>query len=193
VAGSPSGGLFVDRARAASPAFEVTQENAEAVAAICWRLDGLPLALELAARVRFLDPASLISRLDQALSAGWARDLPERQRTMQAALDWSHDLLPEREKTLFRRLSVFAGGFTLEAAEAVGSADDLGTLGTLVEQSLVVMEAGADGPRYRMLEPVRQYALEKLEAVIAERRFIGSTSLPVPRLCLWRGPALRAA
>jgi predicted ATPase len=109
---------------------------------------------------------------------------------MQAALDWSHDLLPEREKTLFRRLSVFAGGFTLEAAEAVGSADDLGTL---VEQSLVVMEAGADGPRYRMLEPVRQYALEKLEAVIAERRFIGSTSLPVPRLCLWHGPALRAA
>ena len=193
MAGSPSGGLFVDRARAASPAFEVTQENAEAVAAICWRLDGLPLALELAARVRFLDPASLISRLDQALSAGWARDLPERQRTMQAALDWSHDLLPEREKTLFRRLSVFAGGFTLEAAEAVGSADDLGTLGTLVEQSLVVMEAGADGPRYRMLEPVRQYALEKLEAVIAERRFIGSTSLPVPRLCLWHGPALRAA
>ena len=190
MAGSPSGGLFVDRARAASPAFEVTQENAGAVAAICWRLDGLPLALELAARVRFLDPASLISRLDQALSAGWARDLPERQRTMQAALDWSHDLLPEREKTLFRRLSVFAGGFTLEAAEAVGSADDLGTL---VEQSLVVMEAGADGPRYRMLEPVRQYALEKLEAVIAERRFIGSTSLPVPRLCLWHGPALRAA
>jgi len=170
VADSPSGGLFVDRARAASPAFEVTEDNAGAVAAICWRLDGLPLALELAAaRVRFLDPASLVSRLDQALSAGWARDLPERQRTMQAALGWSHDLLSRAEKALFSRLSVFAGGFTLEAAEAIGSADDLGagevlgTLGTLVEQSLVVMEAGADGPRYRMLEPVRQYAREKLE------------------------------
>jgi len=169
VLSSSSGHLFTERARAASPTFAVTGENAGAVAAICWRLDGLPLALELAAaRVRFLDPASLISRLDQALSAGWARDLPERQRTMQAALDWSYDLLSERERTLFRRLSVFAGGFILEAAEAVGSADDLeagevlGTLGTLVEQSLVVMEAGGDGPRYKMLEPVRQYALEKL-------------------------------
>ncbi|MGH3144426.1 MAG: ATP-binding protein, partial [Rubrobacter sp.] len=173
VSGSPSGGLFVDRAQAASPAFEVTGENAGSVAALCWRLDGIPLALELAAaRVKFLDPASLVSRLDRALSAGWARDLPERQRTMQAALDWSHDLLGQEEKVLFRRLSVFAGGFTLEAAEAVGAADDLeaeevlGTLGTLVEQSLVVVEPatepGAAGPRYRMLEPVRQYAREKL-------------------------------
>ena len=170
VAESPSGGLFAERARAASPSFEVTDDNAGSVAAICWRLDGIPLALELAAaRVRFLDPASLLERLDRALSAGWARDLPERQRTMRAALDWSLDLLSEPEKVLFRRLSVFAGGFTLEAAEAVGAADDieaeevLWNLGVLVEQSLVMMETGADGSRYRTLEPVRQYAGEKLE------------------------------
>src|SRR3712207_9564425 len=102
--------LFVERARAVSPSFELTQSNAAAVAAICWRLDGLPLALELAAaRVRFLGPTALLSRLDKALEAGGARDLPERQRTMRATLDWSHDLLHAPEKGLFRRLSVFAG------------------------------------------------------------------------------------
>ena len=167
---SHSGRLFAERARAASPAFELTSHNAAAVAAICWRLAGLPLALELAAaRVRFLDPAALLSRLDRALSGGsWARDLPERQRTMRATLDWSHDLLHEPEKALFRRLSVFAGGFTLEAAKAVGMAEDPGAedvvelLGNLVEQSLVVAKQDADGVRYGMLEPVRQYALEKL-------------------------------
>jgi predicted ATPase len=87
VAGSSSGRLFTERARAASPAFELTKENAPAVAAICWRLSGLPLALELAAKTRFLDPVSLLGRLDRALSAGWARDVPERQRTMRATLD----------------------------------------------------------------------------------------------------------
>ena len=169
VLSSPSGRLFVDRARAASPAFQVTAENAGAVAAICWRLDGLPLALELAAaRARFLDPASLLLRLDRALSGGWVRDLPERQRTMQAALDWSYDLLSEEEKALFRRLSLFSGGFTLEAAEAVGAADRLESedvldlLGLLVGQSLVLAETPAGRMRYRMLEPVRQYALDKL-------------------------------
>ena len=169
VLGSPSGYLFVKRAQAASPTFTVTGENAGAVAAICWRLDGLPLALELAAaRARFLDPASLLNRLDRALSGGWARDLPERQRTMRAALDWSYDLLSEEEKALFRRLSVFAGGFTLDAAEKVGAmgeleADDvLELLGRLVEQSLVLAEAPAGEMRYRMLEPVRQYATERL-------------------------------
>ena len=169
VLSSPSGHLFVDRAQSASPAFEVTAGNAGAVAAICWRLDGLPLALELAAaRARFLDPASLLRRLDRALSGGWVRDLPERQRTMQAALDWSYDLLSTEEKALFRRLPVFCGGFTLEAAEIVGAADGLEAedvldlLGRLVEQSLVLAEAPAGHMRYRMLEPVRQYALEKL-------------------------------
>ena len=176
VFGTPSGRLFVERARAASPSFELTPQNAPAVATICWRLGGLPLALELAAaKVRLLDPAALLPRLDQALSTAWARDLPERQRTMHAALDWSYDLLSGQERGLFRNLSVFVGGFTLEAAEAAGPEtggasegpkEVLGLLGALVEQSLVTAEASPDvggGARYGMLEPVRQYALEKLE------------------------------
>ncbi len=169
VAGSPSGRLFAERARAAAPAFDLTSENAAAVASICWRLDGLPLALELAAaKVRFLDPATLLYRLDRALSTSWARDLPDRQRTMRATLDWSHELLPEPERELFGRLSVFAGGFTLEAAEAVGASEALESeevidlLGRLVEQSLVTARPGPGGVRYGMLEPVRQYAFEKL-------------------------------
>ncbi|MDP9410692.1 MAG: helix-turn-helix domain-containing protein [Actinomycetota bacterium] len=176
VLASPSGKLFVERAQAASPGFTLTRENASSVAAICWRLAGLPLALELAAaKARLLDPATLLSRLDRALSDAWARDLPERQRTMKATLDWSHDLLSEQERELFRRLSTFSGGFTLQAVEAVGSepnaAEDgsgpeevLELLGVLVEQSLVLAEVGGGGPtRYRMLEPVHQYALRRLE------------------------------
>jgi predicted ATPase/DNA-binding XRE family transcriptional regulator len=170
VDGSPSGRLFVERARAALPGFSLTRQNAAAVASICWRLAGLPLALELAAaKVRFLDPAALLSRLDRALSAGWARDIPDRQRTLRATLDWSHDLLSEPERSLFRRLSVFHSGFSLEAAEAVGAAGDVGIedalepLGRLVEQSLVTAAPDGDGTRYGMLEPVRQYAGEKLE------------------------------
>jgi predicted ATPase/DNA-binding XRE family transcriptional regulator len=176
VLGSPSGHLFVERARAASPTFDLAGGNAAAVAAICWRLAGLPLALELAAaKVRFLSPPDLLVRLDQVLSAGGARDLPPRQQTMRATLDWSHDLLSEPEKALFRRLSVFAGGFALEAAETVGAkpgaAEEMDTgevleqLGRLVEQSLAVAQAGEDGAemRYGMLEPVRQYGLELLQ------------------------------
>ncbi len=171
---SPSGRLFAERARAASAAFGVTDENAGAVAAICWRLAGLPLALELAAaKARFLTPAALLSRLDQALSTGWGRDLPARQRTMRATIGWSHELLSGSEQALFRRLSVFAGGFTLEAAEAVGAEPGaasgvrtegvLELLGGLVEQSLVSAEADEAEARYGMLEPIRQYAAEKLE------------------------------
>ena len=181
VLGSPSGRLFVERARTISPTFSLTEANAAAVASICWRLAGLPLALELAAtKVRILSPLSLLAQLDRALSTGWARDVPERQRTVRTTLDWSHDLLSEPEKALFRRLSVFAGGFTLEAAEAVGAAGDvaaedaLESLGRLVEQSLVTAELDGDGMRYDMLEPVRQYAREKLEesseARVASRR-----------------------
>ena len=166
----PAAELFVQRAEEASPAFELTQSNAAAVAEICRGLDGLPLALELAAaRTRFLGPTALLYRLDQALQTGGGRDLPERQRTMRATLDWSHDLLHEPERELFRRLSVFAGGFTLEAAEevcalgAVEAIDVLALLGNLAEQSLVVAETSPEErSRYRMLEPVRQYALEKL-------------------------------
>jgi predicted ATPase/DNA-binding XRE family transcriptional regulator len=170
--GSASGKLFAERAREASPAFELTTHNSRAVAAICWRLAGIPLALELAAaRIRFLDPSTLLSRLDQALSAVGARDLPQRQRTMWATLDWSHELLSEVEQILFRRLSVFAGGFSVEAADEVGASGSivarevLEILGRLVEQSLVVAQPDQEGSgvRYGMLEPVRQYASEKLE------------------------------
>ncbi len=174
VAASPAARLFADRARKANPSFELTGKNAASVAAICWRLDGLPLALELAAaKTRFLGPTELLSRLDRALEAGGARDLPERQRTMRATLDWSYDLLRELEKELFARLSVFAGGFALEAAEAIGANGEAGgeeddvlvLLENLVEQSLVLAELDAEGNgiRYRMLEPVRHYASEKLE------------------------------
>ena len=171
VLGSPSGRLFVERARATSANFRLEEGNAAAVAAICWRLAGLPLALELAAaKVRFLDPTALLSRLDWALSAGWARDLPDRQRTMRATLDWSHGLLEEPERILLRRLSVFAGTFSLTAAETVGAAGEveaeevLELLGRLVEQSLVTAEVGGnEEARYGMLEPVRQYARERLE------------------------------
>jgi tetratricopeptide (TPR) repeat protein len=132
-------------------------------------LDGLPLALELAAaRVRFLDPPALLARLEEVLHSGGARDLPETQRTMQSTIDWSYDLLSRAEKDLFARLSVFSGGFTLDAAEEVGAGvpeeEVLGLLGSLVMQSLVLAEPDkqGDGIRYRMLEPVRQYALQKL-------------------------------
>ena len=173
VVASPSGRLFLERALATSPLFAVTADNAGAVAAICRRLAGLPLAIELAAaKARFLDPAALLSRLDRALATSWARDLPERQRTMRATLDWSYGLLSEPERALFVRLSVFAGGFTLEAAEAVGAdaagpfgaEDVLDLVGGLVEQSLLTAETDAGGGvRYGMLEPVRQYALERAE------------------------------
>jgi predicted ATPase/DNA-binding XRE family transcriptional regulator/Tfp pilus assembly protein PilF len=172
VGGSPSVRLFAQRARATSPTFEITDENASAVATICWRLSGIPLALELAAaRTRFLDPEALLSRLDRALSAGsWARDVPERQRTMRSTLDWSHDLLSEGEKALFRRLSVFSGGFTLEAvedactSEGVGAEEVLELLGRLAEQSLVIVTQDRHiQTRYGLLEPVRQYAREKLD------------------------------
>ena len=172
MAGSPAGTLFVERARATSSGFRLTRENAADVAAICWRLAGLPLALELAAaKTKFLDPATLLSRLDRALSTAWGRDLPERQRTMRATLDWSYGLLGEPERRLLGRLSVFVGGFSLPASEAVGATGNVDAeemidhLGSLVEQSLVTVDpdGSEEGTRYGMLEPVRQYAREKLE------------------------------
>lgn len=165
--------LFLERARAAVPQFELTQANCAAVAAICRRLDGLPLALELvAARLRVLRPTELLARLEDVLPllVGGSRDLPERQQTMQAAINWSYELLRPVEQALFRRLSVFAGGWTLDAAEQVTawseiSADEVfDLLSGVVEQSLVVAEAREDeSTRYRMLEPIRQFASRRVD------------------------------
>lgn len=167
VLSSPAGQMFLDRARAVAPGYPVTSESAPVIAEICRRLDGVPLALELAAaHARLLTPKTLLDRLDQALAAGRSRDLPPRQQTMQATLDWSHDLLTRAEQVLLRRLSVFAGGFTLPLAEEVlvcasgAHLDVFAALAGLVEQSLVIA-ADLDG-RYRLLEPVRQYAGARL-------------------------------
>jgi predicted ATPase/class 3 adenylate cyclase len=163
--------LFVERAQAAKPAFALTDENAAAVAEICRRLDGLPLALELAAaRVKLLPPQALLERLDERLKllTGGARDAPARQRTLRDAIAWSHDLLSPHDQTLFRRLAVFAGGCTLEAVEAVGNADgELDTLegmASLIDESLLrQIDGPGDEPRFAMLETIREYGLERLE------------------------------
>jgi predicted ATPase/class 3 adenylate cyclase len=166
--------LFVDRAHSAAAEFTLTAENAEAVARICLRLDGLPLAIELAApRARVLTPAALLRRLDRRLSllTGGARDLDQRQQTLRATIEWSHDLLVEDEKALFARLGLFVGGCRLEAAELLcdpeGSlaTEVLDGLGSLVDKSLVRRRTDSDGePRFWMLDTIREYALEMLEA-----------------------------
>jgi predicted ATPase/class 3 adenylate cyclase len=164
--------LFVERARAIKPDFAVTNESAPAVAEICARLDGLPLAIELAAaRVRVLPPQKMLQRLGDRLKLlrGGARDLPTRQQTLRGTIDWSHELLDEEEKALFARLSVFAGGRTLEAIEEVcdpeGDLDALEGVESLVEKSLLRQEEGSGGaaPRFVMLETVHEYAREKLQ------------------------------
>jgi len=163
--------LFIERAAVAQPAFRLTAANAPAVAAICAQLDGIPLALELAAaRVRTLTVEAIAARLSDRfkLLVSQDRTVLPRQRTLRALIDWSYDLLGETEKALFARLSVFAGGWTLEAAEAVGQGGDIASedvldlLARLVEKSLVRMDA--DSGRYGMLETVKAYAREKLEA-----------------------------
>jgi predicted ATPase len=166
--------LFVERAQAAAADFELTSANAGAVAEICRKLDGLPLAIELAAaRVRLLPPQALLARLDDrmGLLTGGARDLPERQQTLRNTLDWSFDLLSADEQAVFARLGVFAGTFGLPAAEAVcattaGDPDRVGqvmdTLGSLVDSSLVRPQAHNGEPRFGLLETIREYALERL-------------------------------
>ena len=162
--------LFVERARAAgADGFELTDENREAVAEICARLEGLPLAIELAAaRVQTLAPAALLRRLDRrlALLTGGPQDLDERQRTLRGTIEWSYDLLSPAEQALFTRLGAFVGGGRLDAAEALcGSDETLDALESLVEQSLLRQRADSDGePRFWMLETIREFALERLEA-----------------------------
>jgi predicted ATPase len=162
--------LFVDRARAVRPDFDLDDQNPRAVAEICRRLDGLPLAIELvAARVKLLPPDQLLARLGDRLElvGGDRPDLPERQQTMRNTIAWSHDLLNPGEKRLFARLGVFAGGFTLDSAEAVcGSpADDLlEALSSLIDKSLVQSNDRGHAPGFGMLRTVRSYALERLES-----------------------------
>ncbi len=198
----PAVALFVERAAGVKAGFMLTDANGSTVAAICARLDGLPLALELAAmRIKLLPPPALLARLSDrlALLTGGPRDLPARQQTLRAAITWSHDLLTESEQALFRRLAVFAGGCTLEAAEALAGGQGEGTggqandfflspcppvplspsvldgLGALVDANLVQQIEAVDGePRFLMLETIREYGLEQLagsgeEAAVRQR------------------------
>jgi predicted ATPase/DNA-binding CsgD family transcriptional regulator len=179
--------LFIERASAASSSFSLTQQNAAAVAEICQRLDGLPLAIELAAaRVRVLSVEQIAQRLAtheqfHTLTGG-SRTAPPRQQTLQATLDWSYALLSETERQVLQSLSVFAGGWTLEAAEAVCASDSLDpgdvfdSLSHLVDKSLVVVDKPGGQARYRLLETIRQYAQHKLadanQAAVAQDRHL---------------------
>jgi predicted ATPase len=165
--------LFSERARAANSRFGLTEQNAPVIAEITARLDGLPLAIELAAtRTKVLTPEQILSRLERRLSilTSGARSLPERQRTLRAAIAWSHDLLDPAERRLFARLSVFTGGWTFESAEAVCEPESLGLdaldgLTSLLEKSLVRRTDAADGgARFLMLETIREFALEQLQS-----------------------------
>lgn len=163
--------LFIDRAVAAQSTFTATNQNAPAVAQVCHRLDGIPLAIELAAvRVKALPVDQIAKRLDDCfrLLTGGSRTALPRQQTLRATIDWSYNLLSEQEKKLLRRLSVFVEGWTLEGAEAACSGEGiedwevLDLLTQLVNKSLVAYEERDEGARYRLLETVRQYARDKL-------------------------------
>ena len=165
--------LFIDRAQAQQPAFALTEANAAAVGALVARLEGIPLALELAAaRIRLMSVADINRRLDDRYKVltGGARTLQQRQQTLRALVDWSYDLLPDAEKTLLCRLAVFRGGFDMDAAEAVCGREPLDPmdvmdgLGALIEKSLLTRDEQAEPARYRALETIREYGLEKLKA-----------------------------
>ena len=165
--------LFIERAQAVKPAFIVTDENARVVAKICLRLDGLPLAIELAAaRIKLLPPQAMLARLEHPLEflTSGARDLPARQQTLRNAIAWSYDLLDENEQKLFRQVSVFVGGCMVDAVEAAAGDNParvsvLDQLGSLLDKSLLREVEGTDGePRFVMLETLREFGLERLEA-----------------------------
>jgi len=177
--------LFVERALSADKTFTLSDENAPIVADICRRLDGIPLAIELAAsRVKMLSPRQLRERLDERFRVltGGSRDVLPRQQTLRALIDWSHDLLDKAERLLFRRLGIFVNGFTLEGVVAVGGGEDLDqldvfdVLASLVDKSLVLAEPEGDSLRYRLLESTRVYALEKLSDA-DERELLASRHL----------------
>jgi predicted ATPase/class 3 adenylate cyclase len=164
--------LFTERAEQSGGALELDADTVSTVAQLCRRLDGIPLALELAAaRTRMMSPQEIAGRLDERfrLLTGGSRTAVERHQTLRQAVDWSYDLLNERERTILDRLGVFSGGFTLDAAEAVVGGDDIDPLDVLdgvaqlVDKSLVVAEREHHGTRYRLLETIRQYALERLD------------------------------
>lgn len=189
--------LFAMRARAASSSFALTVDTAAAVAAICERLDGLPLALEIAAaRIPALPPTALLARLDQSLTllTGGARDRPDRLRTMRHAISWSYDLLSPGEQDLFRRLSIFVGGFTMDAAAAIAidPREIVNDIGSLIEKSILSL-AGTTAdqePRYKMLETVREFGLEQMvrqgDASLTQQRhaawFVTLAEMAAPEL-----------
>ncbi|MGH9050365.1 MAG: DUF4062 domain-containing protein [Acidimicrobiia bacterium] len=181
LADEPAVQLFLDRARAVAARIELTPDTADAVVEICRRLEGIPLAIELAAaRTRLLSPAELLGRLTDRLSVlvGGGPDAPERQRTLRATIDWSYELLTDDERALLARLSVFTGGWTIEASEAVCGDehnDVLGTLASLLDGSLVTPAADdADAvPRFTMFETVRAYAAERLDEVAGSATIAG--------------------
>jgi predicted ATPase len=163
--------LFQQQARAVRPNFEITEENLAAVVEICQRLDGLPLAIEIAAaRIKMLKPQALLKRLDQSLNllVGGAVDLPDRQRTLRQTIDWSYQLLGPEEQNVFTKLGIFSGGFTLDAAEEIctsaGEIDVFSTIEILLDNSLLrQVQSITDEPRFDMLQTIREYALEKAE------------------------------
>ena len=208
VAATESVRLFVERARDVSRTFALTTENVDAVVRICRRLDGLPLALELAAaRVAVLAPTQIAARLEDrfALLVSGARGATPRQRTLRSAVDWSYDLLTDDERVLLERLSVFVGGFTLDAAEAVcdggmvPASRLLDLLSALATKSLVTMEEDAGSARYRLLETIREYALERRrvrgeEALLEARHaayFLSLVQSAEPELVLGRTARMR--